>query len=321
MIESPFFSICVPSFNSKKYIADTITSALNQTFKNFELIIVDNNSSDSTIAVIDQFRDDRLKIFKNETNVGVHENHNLCMKYASGKYIQLLSSDDKFLNNSILETIYKQILSCSTEPCVIGLKAISDENYQLVEKINISRPNVIEGNAAIKQIFLNQLPFLLIPSLVIFKKELIYFKKEISVKYVKNNMIAYGDDSEFYLKLIKKSNYLNLDIDSIFYRIHSESLTEVSTASGEALKLHCDMLNRWIRKESIIKLNLIEKLWIMSTDYLRITNELPDDNDRRETLKYEFTIAEKFFVIFRKFIRSFIPQKIKATIKSIIFKN
>ena len=316
MIDNPFFSICIPSYNSKSFISETINSVLIQTFKNFELIIVDNASSDSTIDIVKQFQDDRLVLYKNATNIGIHGNHNLCMKYATGKYVHVLSSDDKFLYKDVLEKIYIQITSCQIEPEVIGVLGSSDEVNPLLSEAITKKPNIIGGIDAVRKIFLNQLPFVLIPSLVLFKKDLIYKDNVIVEQWQVTNDISYGDDTEFYLKLIKKSNYLFLDVPLIFYRVHSESVTEVATKSGRATQLHCAMLNRWIREESIIKLSWIEKLWIMSTDYLRLTYEFPDDKVRRKLLKYEFTSIEKIFAILRKISSKFLPIRLKTIIKS-----
>ncbi len=87
-------SIIMPSYNTAKYIKDSINSVIEQTYKNWELIIVDDCSSDNTDEVVKQFNDDRIKYFKNETNSGAAVSRNRALKEAKGKWIAFLDSDD-----------------------------------------------------------------------------------------------------------------------------------------------------------------------------------------------------------------------------------
>ena len=71
---NPNFSICIPNYNYGKYIGDTIQSVLNQTYQNFEIIIVDNASTDDSIEIIKSFKDKRIKLFLNKYNIGFAPN-------------------------------------------------------------------------------------------------------------------------------------------------------------------------------------------------------------------------------------------------------
>lgn len=321
MKRPPFISICIPTYNSEKYIAEAIESVLDQTFTDFELLIVDNASSDSTIEVVERFKDKRISIYKNSSNLGIHANHNLCMKYASGKYIHLLGSDDKYLNNSILESIFKNIQSSQIEPSVIGVKSSQIEDQNSIGKIKANNYTTIDGVEAVREILLHILPYVLIPSLVFFKRELIYDNKKIVEKWEKKNEISYGDDTEFYFRIIKKSNYLFIDRFMILYRIHSESLTEVASKSGKALQFHIEIMNRWIRGESIIPLTFIEKKWIMSGEYIRIKREEKDSEEKIAVLKNNFQNIEKLFVILRKLGGLIVPLVYIKEIKNFLYPS
>jgi teichuronic acid biosynthesis glycosyltransferase TuaG len=89
-------SIITPSFNSSKYIRETVASVLNQTYGNWELIIVDDGSKDSSTEIIKDFSktDDRIKGFYFDKNRGVSEARNYAISKAKGKYIAFLDSDD-----------------------------------------------------------------------------------------------------------------------------------------------------------------------------------------------------------------------------------
>jgi len=90
----PVFSILVPTYNSEKVIGPTLKSILAQTFTNFEIIVGDNQSTDSTKKVIEGFKDERIKYFLNEKNLGYPGNLRKCFERARGKFLYLMGSDD-----------------------------------------------------------------------------------------------------------------------------------------------------------------------------------------------------------------------------------
>ena len=87
-------SIIMPSYNTGKFIAESIQSVLAQTYTNWELIIVDDASPDNTDEVVASFADDRIRYFKNETNSGAAVSRNRALREAKGKWIAFLDSDD-----------------------------------------------------------------------------------------------------------------------------------------------------------------------------------------------------------------------------------
>lgn len=96
------FSIIVPLYNKEAYFNDTIKSVLNQTFKDFELIIVNDGSTDSSLVVAQSFHDKRIKIFTKE-NGGVSSARNFGMEKAKHNYIAFLDADDHWEHNYLDE--------------------------------------------------------------------------------------------------------------------------------------------------------------------------------------------------------------------------
>ena len=91
-------SIIMPSFNTGKYITETIESVLAQSYKNWELIIVDDCSSDNTDEIVNTYlSDDRIHYFKNEKNSGAAFSRNTALREAKGKWIAFLDSDDLWM--------------------------------------------------------------------------------------------------------------------------------------------------------------------------------------------------------------------------------
>ena len=99
-----FFTIIVPVYNSEKFIKRCISSILNQNFFDYEIIIINDCSTDASNRICKKFRQDNLnkiKLIKNEKNLGAGQSRNLGLKYASGRYIIFLDSDDYLLENSL----------------------------------------------------------------------------------------------------------------------------------------------------------------------------------------------------------------------------
>lgn len=90
----PEVSVIIPTYNSEAYITKALESVFAQTYHNFEVILVDDASIDSTVRIARNFKDCRLKILENEQNKGVSYGRNLAIKRATGKWIALLDSDD-----------------------------------------------------------------------------------------------------------------------------------------------------------------------------------------------------------------------------------
>lgn len=87
-------SVIIPMHNSSKYIEECIGSVLNQSYKNFEVIVVDDNSADNSVSIVENMNNDRIKIIKLDQNVGAATARNTGINAATGKLICFLDSDD-----------------------------------------------------------------------------------------------------------------------------------------------------------------------------------------------------------------------------------
>lgn len=132
-------SIVMPVYNKEKYIARGINSILAQTFNDWELIIIDDGSTDGSLNQCKKFRDSRIQVF-HTLNRGVSEARNLGISKATGEYITFIDSDD-FVAENYLEKIYKP-----DEEMVIGGVEKVDINGKVIERI---RP-YLDGNVYIE---------------------------------------------------------------------------------------------------------------------------------------------------------------------------
>ena len=104
----PLISIIMPAYNSERYIRESLGSVMHQTYKNWELIVVDDGSKDKTSEIVEeaQKNDSRIKLYKNERNLGVSMTRNRAISLASGKWIAFLDSDDCWKNNKLEKQMF-----------------------------------------------------------------------------------------------------------------------------------------------------------------------------------------------------------------------
>lgn len=133
--KSPFFSVCIPTFNTGHLIGEAIQSVLDNTFTDYEIIVSDNCSTDNTKEVVDSFQDDRIVYFCNPKNVGMYPNVTLCSQRATGKYIQILCADDK-LSPFCLEVIYHQLAKRDFIHGAVGIGYSINESDVQIENLS-----------------------------------------------------------------------------------------------------------------------------------------------------------------------------------------
>jgi glycosyltransferase involved in cell wall biosynthesis len=95
-MSTPLVSICIPTYNYRRFLSDALESALGQTLRDVEILAVDNCSEDGTMELLGEFarRDARVVLHRNAANLGMTANFNRCIELARGKYVKLLCADD-----------------------------------------------------------------------------------------------------------------------------------------------------------------------------------------------------------------------------------
>ncbi|GAA0871193.1 glycosyltransferase family 2 protein [Gangjinia marincola] len=127
MDKSPFFSVVITVYNKEDYIKETIQSVLDQTFTDFELIIVDDYSTDNSRNIIKSYQTDAITPIYNETNLGAGASRNVGVYYAKGNYIALLDGDDLY-KPFFLEEIHLAISKYPNNPVfAMAAEKIKDE--------------------------------------------------------------------------------------------------------------------------------------------------------------------------------------------------
>lgn len=128
MTKSPLVSVLIPVFNGEKYIAEAIDSVLNQTFKNFELIVCDDGSNDNTAEIIKTYQDPRIILIEHPERKGIPISRNELLVHSKGKYVAWLDADD-VANPTRLEV---QVQNLDKNPlascCLSNVEVFDDQN-------------------------------------------------------------------------------------------------------------------------------------------------------------------------------------------------
>ena len=123
-------SILIVSFNAENFISNTVSSCLNQTYKNIEILILDNASSDNTVKIIESMKDERIKLFKNSENIGPYGGLNFLLEKAEGEYIAIQDHDDIWFPEKIKKQV--EFMEKNSEFVACGTN-----NYNFYEKNDV----------------------------------------------------------------------------------------------------------------------------------------------------------------------------------------
>lgn len=229
-------SVIVPMFNTEKYIETCIDSILVQSLRDFELIIIDDQSTDRSYEIVrsrycdraSRFFDPRIKLFKNLRNVGPGETRNRGIEMARGKYIQFVDSDDSILEN-MLETLYNRAEEKNLDVVFMNHVLVpKDSNFVMNSQFAIDRKYC--GNHSPRQLSSNLLDRIYHEYINAGLFWMPYFKM-IRRDLIVDNRIYFpnlfsGEDMLFQLALffyLKRAEVI--DVGLYLYRFRDESIT------------------------------------------------------------------------------------------------
>ncbi len=137
MISSPLFSILVANYNNAKFFDDLFPSLISQTYKNIEIIFVDDCSTDNSLDEVEKYakNDPRIKVFKNNQNQGCAPTKKRCIELSSGEYFGFVDPDD-FIETNAVEKMINELKKCSEIALVCSRFYLHNEN--LTEKQTIA---------------------------------------------------------------------------------------------------------------------------------------------------------------------------------------
>lgn len=125
-MSNPLISVIVPVYNVELYLNECISSLINQTYQNLEIIIVDDGSTDKSGSICDSFKDSRIKVYHKQ-NGGLSDARNYGLKFATGDYILFVDSDD-FLDLNMINVLVENAISNIVDISICGYSKYYDSN-------------------------------------------------------------------------------------------------------------------------------------------------------------------------------------------------
>lgn len=209
-MNNPLVSIIMPAFNVEKYISESIESVINQTYKNWELIIIDDGSSDKTYEIIKEFelRDNRIKpIFRKNNSGRPSIAKNEAYEKIKGEFIAFLDSDDLWLENK-LEIQVNMMINNNCKLCYTG-GFIIDSNGNEIDNF---LPKYKNGYIFKHLLFHYEI-----------NNQSVLITKDVFKKFNENLII--GEDYNLFMNIAFNYNICNIKEKLIKYRIHKKSIT------------------------------------------------------------------------------------------------
>lgn len=225
-------SIIMPSWNTGRFITESINSVINQTYSHWELIIVDDCSTDNTDDIVSSFNEDRIRYFKNEKNQGAALTRNRALREANGEWIAFLDSDDLWRP----EKLEKMLLFMKSNDYVFAyhdFEKIDEESKPL--NIYVTGPKIVTKRKMYNYDYVGCLTF-------------IYNAKFFGLIQIKD--IKKNNDYAILLKLCKKANCYLLPESLAFYRIRKKSISHDKLS--KKLKSHYDLFHLCDEKNPIL---------------------------------------------------------------------
>ena len=222
-MKNELISVVLPIYNVELYLEECIDSVIDQSYKNLEIILVDDGSTDKSSFICDEFskKDPRIKVIHKD-NGGLSDARNVGIRSASGEYIALVDSDDLIAENFI-EQLYQSCINSNSMIAVCKFSSFS-KTSDLSFSEKQSKTEIISGRDLIKQIYLGQASqFGFVAWNKLYNRKLFDF-----IQYPVGRI--YEDTFTTY-KLFLNSNQISLlDQPLYFYRIRPESImsTKVS---------------------------------------------------------------------------------------------
>lgn len=206
MTESPIISVIMPVYNCEKYVGEAVQSILNQTFTDFELLIVDDCSTDATVSIIKSISDARINLIRKEKNSGYTDSLNYAITIAKGKYIARMDGDDISLPNRFQRQVeylnaHQDVILCGT-------------GIQIIDSDKILKHPVNHEDIKVKLCFSNAIFH---PSVM--------GRTEAFSEYKYNKEFEPAEDYDLWTRLVFAGKLANIDEVLLDYRVHPNQIS------------------------------------------------------------------------------------------------
>jgi glycosyltransferase involved in cell wall biosynthesis len=240
-------SVVIPTYNRCGYLKECLLSVISQSYKDLEIIVIDNCSTDNTVEIVRSINDPRIKLVVNDENIGPVKNYDNAIKLATGSWIHLFGDDDIMFADAIekkvkmVENSSNMLIHSNVQLINQDGEIVSDESWakDFVRNYNMG------ASFSQKEIFdklFYEWNFITMPS-VMFRVDLY---DRIGPLYSKG--IRFSADWDFWLRAILHTNFIYISEPTIFYRFHESNDSKSVTADtwiNEADKIRNKLLKTY----------------------------------------------------------------------------
>lgn len=252
MAKIPIVSVIMPAYNAEKYIGEAIESIIKQSYTSWELIVIDDCSTDSTNLIVNKFSDARIHVYKNCENKGIAYTTNRAIQLSKGKYLALLDDDDI----SMLDRLEKQVkvLEENSNIDVLGgrtiyIDAVGNEiGWSPVPRINprLNKAQLLFGGVSFSN------------STAMIRRD---FIEKYQIKYI--DECCGMQDVRFYMECSKYGNISAIEDCLLKYRMHLENeTTKYMTTYKERRNKKFAEIQKWSIENSGFKLEEDEMVFL-----------------------------------------------------------
>jgi glycosyltransferase involved in cell wall biosynthesis len=278
MENNPLVSVIMNCYNSDEFLKEAIESVLNQTYKNFEIIFWDNQSTDNSATIVKSYDDERIKYFYAPKFTPLGSARNLAIKKCSGEWIGFLDCDDIW-DKEKLELSFVELNKNKNNTKV---SLIYSKSYIIDKENNITSKSSRVESGCIHNILLKDGDFIIFSSIIV-KKDILSNNGKI------NEALNYCEDYELLLKVTKNYEAIGIDEYLTSYRMHENNIT--STKIYENNMEVVEMLNSYIKENNIsflLKLNIFfNNSYRIGTTFIKLLLKKEFQNSF-EILKHKF---------------------------------
>jgi glycosyltransferase involved in cell wall biosynthesis len=250
----PKITVCIPTYNYGNFIGETIESVLMQDWTDYELLVVDDCSSDDTAAVVEGYarQDPRIRFIVNANNLGMVHNWNHCMELAQGEYIKFVFGDDLLSSPDALGRM-AEILDGDNSIALVGSARnfIDEHSVVIGRKSFTKKSSIFSGRKAIHYCLVKQSNLIGEPSAVMFRKNQAMRGFNPHYKQIV--------DLEMWFHLLEHGSFAYIEEPLCSFRVHDRQQTVRNRESLDDLKDPFYLFGDYLDRDYITLSNFMKK--------------------------------------------------------------
>lgn len=248
---TPKVSVCIPAFNAADYLRQAVESVLAQDYQDYEIVIVDNCSTDHTanlVSELQQLSNGRVRFYQNNRNIGLVGNLNRCLEYAKGAYIKFLCADDMLLPGCLNKMAAGLNLHPSVKLVSCSRLIIDMYGNKLGTRRYVAGDNIVGGKQVITKCLFGG-NYIGEPTAVMFRKT--------DLKGCFREDMPQLSDMDMWFQLLEQGDLLSLEKPLCAIRSHSAQMTHTNVKSGRLIEDNIKLFETYSQK------SYLEATWLL----------------------------------------------------------